>query len=152
MTTHTKFDGLTLVEHGLIFKNGKKKAIEISFSDLDKIYVKMYKLKPVYELGFILLPFFLIFLSVQYLALENVMFLGLSTVVPVFVKINNYKSYGLVVCLKDGTVFRKKISSNLKAEYVSVVNAVRKEQLNRYAKTNESYELGYMEFFPNKAS
>jgi hypothetical protein len=136
MNSNTKFHDLTLVGHGLILKNGKKKQIEISFSELDKIYVKMYKLKPVYELVLILFPFFLIFFSVQYFSLEKVMFLGLSAVVPVFAKINNFKNYGLVVCLKDGTVFRKKLSLNVKGEYVSIVNTIRREQLNHYSKIN----------------
>lgn len=136
MTANTKFDDLTLVENGLILKNGKKKEIEISFSELDKIYIKVYKLKPIYELGFILFPFLLIYLSVQYVALEKVMFVGLSSVIPMFFKINNFKNYGLVVCLKDGTVFRKRLSLNVKGEYVSIVNAVRKEQLNHYSMIN----------------
>lgn len=129
MNGNTKFNDLTIVEQGLILKNGKKE-IEISFSEIADIYVKVNKLKPVYELAFILFPFLLVFLSVQYLSLEKVMFVGLSAVIPVFVKINNYKRYGLVVCLKDGTVFRKRISLLVKGQYVSIVNAVRKEQLN----------------------
>ena len=146
MVINNNFHGLTLVEQGLVLKNMKKKEIEISFSDLDKIYVKMYKLKPAFEFVLILFPVLFIFLSVQYLALEKVMFVGLSAVIPVFVKINNYKSYGLVVCLKDGTIFRKKLSLNVKGDYVSIVNAVRKEQLNHYAKMNAPYESEVLEF------
>jgi hypothetical protein len=146
MAINTKFDDLTVVEHGLILKNGKKKEMEISFSELNSIYVKMYKLKPVYELAFILFPFLLIFLSIQYLALEKLMFLGFFAIVPVFAKINNFKSYGLVVCLKDGTVFRKKVSLNLKGEYVSIVNLVRKEQLNHRTKINASCKSEVLEF------
>jgi hypothetical protein len=151
MTTNTKFDDLTLVEQGLILKNGKKKTIEIPFSELDKIYIKVSKLKPVYELALILLPFLIIFLSLQF-AYENVMFVGFSSVIPVFVKINNYKNYSLIVSLKDGTVFRKKVSLRGKNECVTVVNAVRKEQLNHYTKINASPRLEYLDVFSKKAS
>lgn len=136
MNGNTKFRGLTVVGNGIILKNGKKEEKEILFSEIADIYVKMYKLKPVYELAFILFPFLLVFLSVQYLALEKVVLIGFTAVVPVFVKINSYKRYGLVVRLKDGTVFRKSISLLVKGQYVSIVNAVRKEQLNYFAKTN----------------
>ncbi len=152
MTTNTKFDGLTLVEQGLILKNGKKKEIEISFSELDKIYIKVSKLKPVFELGLILFPFLLIFLSVQFVSLEKMMFVGFSVVIPIFFKINNYKNYSLVVCLKEGTVFRKKLSLNEKGEYVSIVNAVRKEQLHHYTKINTTDKLECQEIFSKKAS
>ncbi len=53
MTINTKFDDLTLVEHGLILKNGKNVKREISFSEIADIYVKTDKLKPVYKLGLI---------------------------------------------------------------------------------------------------
>jgi hypothetical protein len=134
MSSNTKFDDLTIVEHGLILNKGKKRERKISFSELNMIYIKVYKLNPVYELGFILLPFFLIFLSVQYVTIEKVMFVGLTTVIPVFVKINTYKSYKLIICLKDGTVFKKKVFFKIIEETVSIVNAVKRQQLNHYYK------------------
>lgn len=151
MSYNTKFDDLTIVEDGLILKKGKKKVIKISFSELDKIYIKVYKLNPIYELGFILLPFLLIFLSVQYVSIEKVMFVGLSTIIPVFVKINNYKNYGLIICLKKGIVFRKKVLLNKKEETVSIVNTIRKEQLNHYTKTNTSLKSEPLEVCQNLA-
>lgn len=146
MTANTKFDDLTVVENGLILKNRKNKKTEIPFSELDKIYVKVSKLKPIYELVIILSPFLLIFLSLQYVTLEKVIFLGFSAVIPVFFKINNYKSYGLVVCLKNGTVYRKKVSSDVKEKYISIVSTIRKEQLNHYTKTNIGHKLEQPEF------
>lgn len=152
MGINTKFDDLTIVEHGLILKKGKKRQRKISFSELDKIYLKVSKLNPVYELGFILLPFLLIYISVQYVTIEKVMFVGLTTVIPVFVKINNYKSYKLIICLKDGSAFRKKVLLKIKEENVSIVNAVRKEHLNHYTKTNVSFKLEPIEVYQNLAS
>jgi hypothetical protein len=134
MNVNTKFKNIAIVEQGLILQHGKKEEWEISFSEIENIFIKVNKLKPICELGIIVLPFLLIFLSVQYFSLEKVMFLGLSAVIPVFVKINNYKSYGLRICLKDGTVFRKKLSLQMKHENISIINAVRKEQLNHYSK------------------
>lgn len=145
MNGNTKFRNIDIVEQGLILRHGKKEK-EIPFSEIENAYIKVNKLSPICELGFILLPFLILFLSVQYLALEKVMFLGLSTIIPVFVKINNYKSYGLRICLKDGTVYRKKVPLSVKGENISIVNAIRKEQLNHYAKINAPCQLEVLEF------
>lgn len=150
MTINTKFDGITLEEHSLILKNGKVATRKILISELDKIYIKVYKLKPIQELVLIIFPFLLIYLAIQFVSLENLLFVGLSAAIPVFVKINNYKNYGLIVCLKDGTVFKKKVTLITKAENISIVNAVRKKQLNHFAKKIESIDT--MNFYQNKAS
>ncbi len=146
MTINTKFSNIAIVEQGVVLQYRKNGAREIPFSEIENIYIKVYKLRPVCELGFIVLPFFLIFLSVQYLALEKVMFLGLSTIIPVFVKINNYKSYGLRICLKDGTVFRKKVGLNVKHDHICIVNAVRRKLLKHYTQINVSCQPEVLEF------
>jgi len=38
---NNKFDYLTVIENGLVLSYGKKQAREISFSELDKIYIKI---------------------------------------------------------------------------------------------------------------
>ncbi len=145
MNSNIKFNNIAVQGQGLILQYGKKEK-EIPFSEIENVYIKVNKLSPIGELGFILLPFLLIFLSVQYLTLEKVMFLGLSTIIPVFVKINNYKSYGLRICLKDGTVFRKKVPLKVRSENISIVNAIRKKQLSHYSKINAPYQSEALEF------
>lgn len=152
MSVYTKFDNLALVEHGLILKNGTKMEREISFSELDKIYIKVDKLKPLYELGFILCLFLLIFLCAHYVTLDKVIFFGLCIAILVFVKINNYKSYGLIITLKEGTVFKKKVSLNLREENIFIIKSVRREQLHHNAKINASYNLESLEFCQNTTS
>lgn len=136
ITVDTKFNDITIVEHGLILENLKEIKREIPFSELDKIYIKTYKLNILNKLVFILFPFFLIYLSLEFIALEKLLFVGLTAAIPVFVKVNNYKKYRLFVCLKDGTAYRKRVTMTAKAESISIVNAVRKKQLNHFTKTN----------------
>lgn len=136
MTINTKFEDITLEEHSLILKIGKVATRKILISELDKIYIKVSKLKPIEELVLIVLPFLLIYLSIQYLSLENLLFVGLSAAIPVFVKINNYKSYSLILCLKDGTVFRKKVTQITKTENISIVNTVRKKTIKSFHKND----------------
>lgn len=152
MAISTTFDAITLVENGIVLclKNDKKTTI--SFSDLDKIYMKVYKLKPAHEFAFIVFPFLLLFLGIQYLMIEKVMLVALFVIIPVSVKMYKYKSYGLMIDLKDGTVYRKKVSLVTKSENVSIVNAVKKEQLNYYYKTKGLQELEEPQFYQVKAS
>lgn len=141
MSINTKFDNLIIVKNGLILKNGSKRERKISFSKLDKIYIKLSKLDPLYELALNLFLFLLILLSVYYVSIEKVIFVGLFSFILVFVKIKNYKIYRLIICLKDGTVFRKKVFLKTKDETISVVITIRKEQLNHRTKINMSYQL-----------
>lgn len=131
MNHDTKFNTIAIFDQGLILQYGKKEK-EISFSEIENVYIKVNKLRPVCELGIILLPFLLMFISVQYLELEIGMFLSMSAIVPVFVKVNKYKSYGLRLCLKDGTVYRKRVPENMKSENVSMVSAIRKKLWSQY--------------------
>ncbi|MBC7846028.1 MAG: hypothetical protein H7Y10_06015 [Flavobacterium sp.] len=147
-----KFDSLNIVENGLILKNGKKSEIAISFLELDNIYIKSYKLSPIFEFAFILFPFLLVFLSIQYFPYDMVLFVALFTVIPVFVKVYNYKWYRLKVCLKDGTFFMKKVSLRSKSETISMVNSVKKESLNYKTNAMTQYEIGLSDVCYNTAS
>jgi hypothetical protein len=151
MAASSTFSTLTLVENGIVlsFKDDTKRVV--SYSDLDKIYIKVYKLKPVYELLFILFPFLLLFLAFQFMMLEKVMLVAFFSVIPVFVKTYKYKGCGLVICLKDETLYKKKLSLKTKSETVAIVNAVKKEQLNYYYKTNGLQKVP-SQFCPKTAS
>lgn len=136
MTVNTNFDTLILADDGIVlgFRNRQKR--EISFSELDKIYIKEYKLNPLFEFAFILFPFLIILLSLQYLTLEKTILLAALIIIPVFVKRYKYKRKVLRIILKDGTVFKKKVASKFKSENIAIVNAVKREQLNYYVKVN----------------
>lgn len=151
MNINTKFNNIALVEQGLILKYQKKEDREISFSEIENIYIKTNKLKPAYELGLILSPFLLIYFSLQYLSLEKVIFVSLTAFIPVYIKINNHKNCWLFICLKNGTVLKKKLSLNTKKEYFILVNAVRKKQLSHFAKHN-AHKLDSLDFYQNQVS
>jgi len=125
-----QFDSLTLVENGLILNVGTKSEKEIPFSELDKVYIKKYKLYPVFELLFILLPFMVTYMVIQYCPFDLVLIASLFTVFPVFLAVNNCTWYKLKVCLKDGTYFIKKVSLHLKSENISLVEKVQTEYYN----------------------
>jgi hypothetical protein len=70
MATITKFDKLTLVEDGIILSRKDNKQYLVSFSELDKIYLKRYQLNSVFEFAFIVLPFLLIPIYFNHLILQ----------------------------------------------------------------------------------
>jgi hypothetical protein len=129
LTSSTRFDSLTFSKNGLLLKYRNKQEIEIPFADLCQIYIKKHKLNPFMEFIGISFPFLFVFMSIQYLPFNIMIFVSIISIILVFMSIVNYKWYVLYVHLNDGTTFRKKISSNLKSENISTIEKVRTEYL-----------------------
>ena len=123
-----KFDNLTFSKNGLFLIYQNELQIEISFSDVDEIYIKKYKLTPFMELICISFPFLFVFMAIQYL--PSVMILVcLFSIIPVFLSIINSKWYRFYVRLKDGTSYRKKVATNEKTKIFSIVEKIRAEHI-----------------------
>lgn len=86
ISSTTKFDSLTFSENGLILKYQKKQEIKISFSELDKIYIKKFKLNPFIELFGISSPFILVYITTQYTPYQLLIVASLLTIFPIFYK------------------------------------------------------------------
>lgn len=132
-TSTTEFDSLTLANNGIVLQYKKKKVGEISYSELDKIYIKVYKLKPIYGFLLVLFPMLFAFLCFEYIHLNIEMSVALPPVIPTIVKINRikkFKRFGLVIALKDSSVFRKHVSKNLKSDTVELIKEVKRKRLN----------------------
>jgi hypothetical protein len=132
-TSTTEFDSLTLANNGIVLQYKKKKVGEISYSELDKIYIKVYKLKPIYGFLLVLFPMLFAFLCFEYIHLNIEMSVALPPVIPTIVKINRikkFKRFGLVIALKDSSVFRKHVSKNLKSDTIELINEVKRKRLN----------------------
>lgn len=132
MNANATINDVRIVDQGLILLNGKNQEKVISFPELDKIYIKVIKLNPLYELGLIVVALLVVFFVIEFIPFEKVVFLSLSSTIPFFVKMNYYKSYGLRICLKDGSVFRKKVPLIKRDENISLVSEVRRAHLNYY--------------------
>ncbi len=125
--SNTTKDSLKIVENGLMLKHGKKQVSEISFSEVEKIFIKVYKLKPIYASIAVFIPMILAFLCFESIKLNIEMFVALIPVIPAFVKTNRFKRYGLVLVLKDGSIFTKKVPLKLKSDSVELINEVKKK-------------------------
>jgi hypothetical protein len=118
-----------MVEKGLVLKAKKKQLAEIPFSEVSKIYIKVYKLKPIYSSIVVFIPMLLAFLCIESIKLNIEMFMALLPVIPAYVKTNRFKTYGLVIMLEDGSVFTKKEPLKLKYETIELRNEIKRKCL-----------------------
>jgi hypothetical protein len=130
ITSTIKFDSLTLVENGTVLKYKKNKVGEISYSELQKIYIKVYKLKPIYGFMLALFPMLFAFLCFEFIKINIEISLALMLVIPTIVKSNRFQRFGLVIVLKDGSVFKKHISNKFKSDAIELINEVKRKRLN----------------------
>lgn len=135
LTRANKFDSLKVVENGLLLKCPNKREIEIPYTELDKVYIKKYKLNPFVEFVGIAFPFLFVYIALQYLPFYLMILVSVITVVPVFICVINYKWYQLNVLLKDGTFFVKRVSTHNKNESFSILNRVQKDFFNYESST-----------------
>ena len=126
MISKNKFTKVTLVKNGLILISEKNKK-EIPISEVDKVYITVDKLSPIYTFCYILLSIVFILFSIWYLSLDMILIVPSLLVILVSTKLNNYKSYGLKICLKNGDYFKQQVPSELKYDTIELVNCIRKE-------------------------
>ena len=129
MNRNTKFNNLSLDNECLFLnlKNGDK--INISFSELNKAYIKVSKFQPLYQFSIVSVLFFLVFFSVNFVAIEPISFLAFILVIPIFLKIKKHQSFSFVIQLHDGSLFSKKVPLNRKEEHRLMVSKLRNEIL-----------------------
>lgn len=130
MIINTKFKKITLVKNGLILGYKSKPKKEISFSELDEIYITVNKIKPIYSLLIILLSIGIAAFSFLYLQTDIILLIAFLIVITIIFKMNDYKSYGLKIRLKNGETFEKQVPVKSKHEMIDIVNDVRKEIYN----------------------
>jgi hypothetical protein len=93
----------------------------------------LYKLKPIYGFLFVLFLILFAFLCFEYIKLNIEMSVALMPIIPTIVKINRikkFKRFGLVIVLKDGSVFKKHVSKKFKSDAVELINEVKRKRLN----------------------
>lgn len=130
MIINTKFKKITLVKNGLILDYKSKPKKEISFSELDEIYITVNKIKPIYSLLIILLSIGIAAFSFLYLQTDIILLIAFLIVITIIFKMNDYKSYGLKIRLKNGETFEKKVPVKSKHEMIAIVNDAPKEIYN----------------------
>jgi len=123
----SKFKNISVLDNGILLSLKSKELKEISFSEIDKIYITVNNKKTNYVFLLATISIGIVFLSLFYLPLGIILLIPLSMVVIGIIVSNNYQSYGLNIALKGGDVFKKRISQNLKYETIDVVNNIKEK-------------------------
>lgn len=139
MILKNNFIKLSLTENGilLIFKTKEKK--QILFSDLDQVYITVNKMKTIYIALIFVLSIGLAGFSYIYFQIDLILIIAFLLVITIILKMNDYKSYGLKIRLKNGAIFEKRVDVKSKHETIDFVNDIRKEIYDyKIKKSNEA--------------
>jgi hypothetical protein len=139
MILKNNFIKLSLTENGilLIFKTKEKK--QILFSDLDQVYITVNKMKTIYIALIFVLSIGLAGFSYIYFQIDLILLIAFLLVITIILKMNDYKSYGLKIRLKNGAIFEKRVDIKSKHETIDFVNDIRKEIYDyKIKKSNEA--------------
>jgi hypothetical protein len=143
MISMNKFTKVTLVKNGLILISEKNQK-EIPISEVDKVYITVDKFSPIYTFSYILLSIAFILFCIWYLSLDMILIVPSLLVILVITKLNNYKSYGLAICLKDGDYYKQQVPSELKYDTIELVNCIRKEIYAFNIERSENISLNHL--------
>jgi hypothetical protein len=136
MIFRNTFKEVSLIKDNLtlILKSNKQTIIPIS--ELDKVYLTMDKIAPIYTISYVSISLLILLVLLWKLLNNPFMILTLITIIIIVgIKLINHKSYGLEICLKNGDYFKKRIPSESKYDTIDVINTIRKE-IYTYAITN----------------
>lgn len=122
-----KFKNISVLDNGIILSLKSKELKEISFSEIDKIYINVNNKKINYIILLSIISLGIVLLSLFYLPLGIIFLIPLSIVVIGIIVSNNYQNYKLKIVLKDGCFFSKKIPYKLKYETVDVINNIKEK-------------------------
>ncbi len=112
----------------LSFKSKKEEVI--CLSEIDKVYIKIDKMTPIYLFLLLFSSLFIILLSLIYLTFDMILLVPILIIVTAAVKLNKRKIYGLKIRLKDGRLFRQEVPHKLKYKTIDNVNLIRQEIYN----------------------
>ena len=127
MIACNQFKKVTVVKNGLVLIFNSKKQKQISISELEKVYITVDKIAPIYAFFYILSSIAFMLVSIWYLLFELILIVPIFVIVIAGIKVKNYKSYALEICLKNGEYFKKPVAAELRYETIEVVNSIRKE-------------------------
>lgn len=135
-----KFKKLNLVENSIVLIKKNKEETSISFSELNRIYIKKYKFSFLKKMGLSSIILALIFFLSIYLSIEIMLIISFLAILLI-AKINTYKRYELNLLLNDGTFFIKNFYNGTKQANINIANIVREKKFENQIKLNIQNEI-----------
>jgi len=126
MTSKIKFEKISLIENRIVLSFKSKEEV-IHFSEIDKVYIKINKMHPIYYFSFVLVSMVIVILSLMYLPFEIILLVPIFVIITGALKLHNRKIYELKICLKDGRFFKQQVPQKLKHKIIETANIIRQE-------------------------
>lgn len=147
MILNTKFGPVVLSKKNMFLTYKKTKKREIEISELDKIYIKIYKSSRFHCFIFICLSLnFFLFTLLLLSPTSTEIILLLFILIITNTALIKHKICRLSVHFKNGSIYKKQIPLNLKFEAVQIVAEVRAE-IKRYKTKNRATQIIFKQNF-----
>ena len=117
---------ITIGETELILKFKSKEPKEISFSEINKIYIKVKKVPLKYIMLFVGVSLSVILFSLWIFGFKWILFSPILLILVGVIKLNSYKRYVLKIKLKNGSSVLQPIPLKLKYKTIEDIKKVRK--------------------------
>ena len=127
MNSNYKFDLLKVEEDKIIISGKKRESSEISFSEIDIIYVSAKKCPLLITLLLLFFSISFIISCVLYLSKQMVLLILPIGLLVFILKAIYYNGYELKIRQKNQCIYKMKIPLKLKNETISKANEIRKK-------------------------
>ncbi len=127
------FKKITIGEKELILKFKTKEPKEISFSEINKIYIKVKKVPLKYIMLFVGVSLSVVLFSLWIFGFKWILFSPLFLILAGVIKLNSYKRYVLKIKLKSGSSVIQPIPLKLKYKTIEDIKKVRKAVFRLYS-------------------
>lgn len=117
---------ITIGEKEMILKFKSKESKEISFSEINKIYIKVKKVPLKYIMLFVGVSLSVILFSLWIFGFKWILFSPILLILVGVIKLNSYKRYVLKIKLKNGSSVLQPIPLKLKYKTIEDIKKVRK--------------------------
>ena len=117
---------ITIGEKEMILKFKSKESKEISFSEINKIYIKVKKVPLKYIMLFVGVSLSVILFSLWIFGFKWILFSPILLILVGVIKLNSYKRYVLKIKLKNGSSIIQPIPLKLKYKTIEDIKKVRK--------------------------
>ncbi len=125
--TNLRFENISLVENGIVLSFKSAEQREVSFLEIDKIYISVNRASPLYVFLFVIISLIVMGFSIWFMNFDMILVLPILLIVFGAIKLNNFKKYGMTISLKNGSFLEQQVPLKLKYEAIDFVNRIRKE-------------------------
>ena len=99
--TNLRFENISLVENGIVLSFKSAEQREVSFLEIDKIYISVNRASPLYVFLFVIISLIVMGFSIWFMNFDMILVLPILLIVFGAIKLNNFKKYGLPENRKD---------------------------------------------------